>query len=153
MTCFGLGLPSLAPAGWYALAAVVAVYLATVLVLMVVGRRSGARALAGFVPDCAVMFRRLLARPDTSRWERAALVLLVAYLLSPLDIVPDFVPIAGQLDDAVLVALALAYLLRRYGEPAIRAAWPGPESSLTVILALSRGGEAPDCEATGRWVF
>ena len=123
---------------WGLLLGLVGVYLAIVATLMLAGRRSSARALAGFVPDCAVMFRRVLARPDTAWWERAGLVALVAYLVSPLDIVPDFVPVAGQLDDAVIVALALAFVLRRHGEGAIRAAWPGPEGSLRVVLRAAR---------------
>jgi uncharacterized membrane protein YkvA (DUF1232 family) len=128
---------------WGMLLAAVGIYAACILALLAAGRRTGARALAGFVPDCAVMFRRLLARPDTTWWERAGLVVLVAYLVSPLDIVPDFVPIAGQLDDAVIVVLALRLVLRRHGEAAVRSAWPGPESSLRVILRLG-GGKAPD---------
>jgi uncharacterized membrane protein YkvA (DUF1232 family) len=116
------------------LAVVLGLYVAGVLALVALGRRSAARALAGFVPDCAVMFRRLLAHPDTSRWERIALIALVAYLASPIDLVPDFVPVAGQLDDAAIVALALALMLRRRGESAIRSAWPGPDSSLRIVL-------------------
>jgi uncharacterized membrane protein YkvA (DUF1232 family) len=132
-----------------ALAIIGGIYLAVVAVLLVIGRRSDARAVAGFVPDCAVMFRRLLARPETSRWERMGLVVLIAYLLSPLDFVPDFIPVAGQLDDAVIVALALAFVLRRHGEAAIRASWPGPESSLRVVLGAARTAvRAPGTTAT-----
>jgi uncharacterized membrane protein YkvA (DUF1232 family) len=104
------------------------------VLLVAAGRRTDARALAGFVPDCAVMFRRLERAAATSRAQRLALVLLVAYLLIPIDIVPDFIPLAGQLDDAVLVMLALGWILRTHGEGAIRAAWPGPESSLGLVL-------------------
>ena len=132
-----------------ALLIVAGIYLALVAVLAVIGRRSAARAIAGFIPDCAIMFRRLLARPETSRWERIGLVVLVAYLLSPLDIVPDFIPVAGQLDDAVIVALALAFVLRRHGEAAIRTAWPGPEGSLRVVLGAARtAARAPGTAAT-----
>jgi uncharacterized membrane protein YkvA (DUF1232 family) len=87
------------------------------------------------------MFRRLLARGDAAWWERAMLVALVAYLLSPIDLVPDFIPVAGQVDDAAIVAAALAVLLRRHGEAVIRSAWPGPESSLRVVLRAA--GSAP----------
>jgi uncharacterized membrane protein YkvA (DUF1232 family) len=126
-----------------ALLIVAGVYVTVVAVLAVIGRRSAARAIAGFIPDCAIMFRRLLALPETSRWERTGLVVLVAYLLSPLDIVPDFIPVAGQLDDAVIVALALAFVLRRHGEAAIRSAWPGPEASLRVVLGAARTAVRP----------
>jgi uncharacterized membrane protein YkvA (DUF1232 family) len=119
---------------WGLLVAVLALYLLGVVLLVAAGRRTDARAVAGFVPDCAVMFRRLEAAAATSRAQRLALVLLVTYLLIPIDIVPDFIPIAGQLDDAVLVMLALGWILRTHGEAAIRDAWPGPESSLRLVL-------------------
>jgi uncharacterized membrane protein YkvA (DUF1232 family) len=118
----------------FALGGVVAAYAGGVLVLVLLGRRSAARAVAGFVPDCAVMFRRLVARPDATRWERWLLLAVVVYLLSPLDLVPDFIPVAGQLDDAVIVALVLSMVLRRHGEDAIRSAWPGPAGSLRIVL-------------------
>src|ERR671935_2842017 len=92
-----------------ALAAVVGVWLLLVLGLVALGRREAARELAAFVPDCVVLFRRLLGDPRVPRRAKVALALLVAYLALPFDLVPDFVPVAGQLDDAVLVALALAY--------------------------------------------
>jgi uncharacterized membrane protein YkvA (DUF1232 family) len=130
---------------WALALVVVGPYLAVVAVLLVAGRREHARAVAGFIPDCLVMVRRLIADPKTPRRQRLLLAALVAYLASPIDLVPDFVPVAGQLDDAVIVALALHLLLRSRGEEAIRAAWPGPESSLRTIL---RAAGARDAEAT-----
>jgi uncharacterized membrane protein YkvA (DUF1232 family) len=124
---------------WGLLTLAVALYLAAVLALVVAGRRTDARALAGFVPDCAVMIRRLVVDPATTTGQRVALAALVLYLVSPIDLIPDFLPVAGQLDDAILVALALGWLLRTHGEKAIRAAWPGPESSLRAILRVARG--------------
>jgi len=92
------------------------------------------RTVARFVPDCAVLIGRLAADARTPRRYRVMLGALVAYLAFPIDLVPDFLPVAGQLDDAVLVALALRLLLHSRGEGAIRDAWPGPESSLRVVL-------------------
>ena len=125
---------------WGLLLIVLGAYIALVVALVVMGRGRQARAVAGFIPDCLVMVRRLIADPHTSRAQRVALVILLAYLISPLDLVPDFLPIVGQADDAVIVALALRLLLRGRGEAAIRAAWPGPESSLRVILAVAGVG-------------
>src|SRR5256714_5393217 len=87
------------------LAVAATVYALLVLLLVVAGRRGQARALARFVPDCAVLFRRLMADRRISRRRKALLGLLVAYLAMPFDLVPDFIPVAGQLDDAVLVGL------------------------------------------------
>jgi uncharacterized membrane protein YkvA (DUF1232 family) len=127
---------------WGALLALAALYLAVVVSLLVAGRRAGARAVAGFLPDCAVMLRRLAASRRSGRAERVVLVALAAYLLSPLDLVPDFVPVAGQLDDAIILLVALRRLLRRHGAEEIRAAWPGPESSLSVVLRAAGAGRA-----------
>jgi uncharacterized membrane protein YkvA (DUF1232 family) len=59
------------------------------------------------------------------------------YLASPIDLVPDFIPVIGQLDDALLVAAALAYVVRLAGRDVVRELWPGDERGLRVVLALS----------------
>ena len=105
--------------------------------LALAGPSGAARAVAGFVPDCVVLFRRLLGDPRTSRRQRALLVALLGYLALPFDVVPDFIPVAGQFDDAIVVALTLRAILRR-GEPGmIEEHWPGPRASLALILRLA----------------
>jgi uncharacterized membrane protein YkvA (DUF1232 family) len=130
---------------WGLLLGLAGLYLLVVLALVVAGRREHARAVAGFVPDCAVMIARLARDPKTPRSARIALVVLAAYLASPIDLVPDFIPVAGQLDDAVLVVLALGWVVRSRGEQAVRAAWPGPESSLRAVLMAVGVGPARPC--------
>ena len=83
--------------------------------LVVTGRRADARALARFVPDCAVLMRGLIRDPEIPRSSKLLLGGLLVYLASPVDLVPDFVPIAGQLDDALMVALVLRAVFRRSG--------------------------------------
>ena len=107
------------------------------LALVVAGRRSAARALAGFVPDCVVLFRRLLGDSRVPRARKAWLWLVAAYLALPLDLVPDFIPVAGQLDDAIVVALALRVVLGGAGDALVREHWPGPDSSLELILRFA----------------
>jgi uncharacterized membrane protein YkvA (DUF1232 family) len=119
------------------LAVLLALYALLVVALLVAGRRTDARAVAGFVPDCIVLFKRLIADPAVSRRRKAVLVLLVAYLAMPFDLIPDFIPVAGQLDDAILVGLALRGLVRGAGPDLVRRHWPGPEGSLRVVLRLS----------------
>ena len=107
-----------------------ALYALAVLALVALGRRTDARSLAGLIPDCVVLVRRLLRDP---RRAKVALGLLVAYLLLPLDLVPDFIPVAGQLDDAILVALVLRWFLRAGGAALVREHWPGPERMLGAL--------------------
>src|SRR5829696_4900307 len=97
------------------LATMLALYAMAVLALVLVGRRGDARALGGFVPDCVVLVGRLLHDPRVPRRRKLLLALLAAYLASPIDLVPDFIPVAGQLDDAILVALVLRSIVRGAG--------------------------------------
>jgi uncharacterized membrane protein YkvA (DUF1232 family) len=121
-------------------AAIVGAWLLLVLGLLALGRRDDARELAAFVPDCVVLFRRLLADRRVPRRAKAALAAAVGYLALPFDLVPDFVPVAGQLDDAILVAAVMAYVARTAGRDVVEELWPGSERGLRVVLALARGG-------------
>jgi uncharacterized membrane protein YkvA (DUF1232 family) len=116
-------------------------YAAFVLALVLLGRREHARAVAGFVPDCVVLFRRLLGDERVPRRHKVLLAALVPYLLLPFDLVPDFVPVAGQLDDALLVAFVLRRVVRGAGQQLVEEHWPGPRASLAVVLRLA--GAAP----------
>ena len=113
------------------------VYAAFVAVLVLVGRRGQARALATFIPDCIVLVSRLARDARVPRRRKLLLVLLIGYLALPFDLVPDFIPVAGQLDDAIIVALVLRSFIRSGGEDLIRELWPGPDESLALILRLA----------------
>jgi uncharacterized membrane protein YkvA (DUF1232 family) len=112
----------------------VGLYLVGVAALIAAGRREDARALAGFIPDCAVLVSRLARDSRISRLRRAALWLVLGYLALPVDLVPDFLPGIGQLDDAVVLGLALRVLVHGGGTEMVREAWPGPEASLVIVL-------------------
>jgi uncharacterized membrane protein YkvA (DUF1232 family) len=116
---------------------VVGLYAGFVLALVLAGRRGPARALARFVPDCARLFKRLLEDRRVPLRRKVPLALLVGYLLSPIDLIPDFIPVAGQLDDAILVGLALRGVVRSAGSGVIREHWPGPDESLRAVLRLA----------------
>lgn len=125
-------------AGLAGLSVILLCYAGAVATLALAGRQAQARALARFLPDCVVLFRRLLADARLSRGPKLLLAALIAYLLMPLDIVPDFIPVAGQLDDVILVALALRGVIRGPGEDLVRENWPGPDESLDTVLRLAR---------------
>jgi uncharacterized membrane protein YkvA (DUF1232 family) len=131
--------------GWLLLgvAAVVLVWAAFVAWLFAAGRRGEARALVTFIPDCIVLVTRLARDPRVPRRRKLLVLGLVGYLALPFDLVPDFIPVAGQLDDAIVVALVLRRLLRAGGEPLIRELWPGPEQSLALILRLAARERPP----------
>jgi uncharacterized membrane protein YkvA (DUF1232 family) len=118
------------------LALTATLYASFVAVLVIAGRRSEAAAVARVIPDCIVLVRRLIADPRVSRRRKVLLVALVGYLAMPFDFVPDFIPVAGQLDDAILVALVLRAMLSGSGRALAAEHWPGPEQSLRAILAL-----------------
>ncbi|RDV12254.1 DUF1232 domain-containing protein [Arthrobacter sp. RT-1] len=86
------------------------------------------------LPDLLRLIRRLAADRSVAVGIRVRLVLLLAYLLSPIDLVPDFIPVIGYADDAVIVALVLRSVIKRAGADAIRRHWLGSPAGLDVIL-------------------
>jgi uncharacterized membrane protein YkvA (DUF1232 family) len=71
------------------------------------------------------------------------------YLAMPLDLIPDFIPVVGQLDDALLVAAVFGYVARSAGREVVEELWPGSETGLRVVLALApkaqvEPGQAPE---------
>ena len=127
-------------------------YVVAVAALIAGGRREDARALAGFIPDCLVLVSRLARDRRISRARRPILFLVLAYLALPIDLVPDFLPGIGQLDDAVLLGLALRVLVRGGGGELVRDAWPGPrglwhwmltQQGLVVASVDNRGTNVP----------
>lgn len=125
---------------WWAigLATLAGLYVAFVLTFLLIGRREQARALAGFVPDCLVLFTRLIRDPRVPRKRRWILIGLVGYLATPIDLVPDFIPVVGVLDDAIITVLALRVVLRGCSRDVLEEQWPGPVSSLEALARAAR---------------
>ena len=109
----------------------------TILALARAGRSGDARALARFIPDCVVLLRRLLADSRVPRSRKILLGVTVAYLVMPFDLVPDFLPVVGQLDDAILLVVVLRSVVRSGGPQLLTELWPGPEESLRIVLRVS----------------
>ena len=119
------------------LGVILVIYAAFLTWLVIRGRREDARAFATFIPDCIVLVTRLSRDPRVPRGRKLLLLALVGYLALPFDVVPDFIPVAGQLDDAIIVAFVIRSLVRSGGEDLVRELWPGPHQSLGLILRLA----------------
>jgi uncharacterized membrane protein YkvA (DUF1232 family) len=112
-----------------------------VLVVLLIGFRdrfnTNARDVVRFLPDCLVLFKRLLGDRRIRRRAKIVLALMLAYLAMPFDLVPDFIPVLGQLDDVLLVMVAIGYVVKLSGESVVRELWPGSESGLEIVLRLA----------------
>jgi uncharacterized membrane protein YkvA (DUF1232 family) len=113
-------------------------YVIFILALLLLGKREQARALAGFVPDCVILFKRLLSDERVPLSKKVPVLLLIGYLAMPLDLVPDFIPVAGQLDDAILVGFVLHWVLKGSPNDLIQEHWPGPPTSLAIVKKLAK---------------
>ena len=90
------------------------------------------------LPDLIRLIKRLAADPDTPRGLRIRLALLLAYLALPFDLIPDFVPVLGYADDAIIVALVLRSATRSAGPDTLTKLWPGTSEGLTALNRLCR---------------
>lgn len=97
----------------------------------------GLRDVLLFLPRFAALLGRLIADPQVATTDKLLVGAVVAYILSPLDIIPDMVPVLGQLDDAYLVALCLLRLVNRSGEAKVRQYWEGPEDIVQILHTVS----------------
>ena len=89
------------------------------------------------LPDLLRLQRRLAADPDLPRAVRVRLWLLLGSLAIPIDLVPDFIPVLGYADDAIIVSLVLRSVVRRAGAPVIRRHWPGTDDGLAALARLA----------------
>lgn len=121
-------------------AGVIVLWVGLIAVLWWQQRRAGAsvdwRGVLRLAPDVARLIRRLVVDPTVPRGTRWWLAGLLVYLLSPIDLVPDFLPVIGYADDAIVVAIALRFALRHAGMPAIERHWPGTTEGLRSVLTL-----------------
>ena len=90
------------------------------------------------LPDLLRLIKRLAADPDTPRGVRIRLALLLVYLALPIDLIPDFVPVLGYADDAIIVALVLRSATRRAGPDALARQWQGTPEGLIALKRLCR---------------
>jgi uncharacterized membrane protein YkvA (DUF1232 family) len=92
------------------------------------------RDLAGFLPACVTLLRRLRRDPRVPTSAKVALAVAALWVLSPIDLIPEFLPVIGPLDDIVVVALALRFAARRVPREALLEAWPGDPKLLLRLI-------------------
>jgi uncharacterized membrane protein YkvA (DUF1232 family) len=112
----------------------VGVWLLAILALVALGRRSAARELATLIPNLLVLFRGLLHDARVPRSSKFWLWFAIAWLVSPIDLIPEFIPMAGPLDDAIVAALVLRHVLRRTDHKVLAEHWRGDPATLDAII-------------------
>jgi uncharacterized membrane protein YkvA (DUF1232 family) len=105
-----------------------------VVVLIALGRRTQARELATLIPNLLLLFRGLLRDPRVPRVAKLWLAVAVVWIASPIDLIPEFVPVAGPLDDAIVAALVLRHLLKRTPPSVVSEHWRGSPATLATIV-------------------
>jgi uncharacterized membrane protein YkvA (DUF1232 family) len=119
-------------------AALLLAWLALVVVLVIVRPSGGLpREALRLLPDVLRLVRRLAADQALPREVRVRLGLLLAYLALPIDLIPDFVPVLGYSDDAIIVTAVLRGVVRRAGIDAVRAHWPGTDDGFAAVTRLT----------------
>ena len=118
-------------------AVLVAVWVLAVVALFMVGRKTTARELVSLLPNLIRLFRGLLGDARVPRSSKALLVLAGLWLASPIDLIPEFLPGVGALDDALIAGLVLRHLVKRAGPEVVRSHWHGDPRSMGVLLRLA----------------
>lgn len=125
-------------------------WIALIIALWVQQRRAGAtvdwRQIARLIPDVIRLIGRLARDRSVPRGTRWWLLALLGYLLLPIDLVPDFIPVLGFADDAIVAAIVLRFAIRHAGRDAVERHWPGTPEGLQAVLRLI--GSEPPADAT-----
>jgi len=128
--------------GWLQAILIAAVLVvASWLLLIVLARRlppGVAKDLAGFLPDCVTAMRVLRRDPRVPRRARVAVVIAMLSVLSPIDLIPEFLPVIGPLDDIIAVAVLLRYAGRSVPRQVLLDAWPGDPYLMERLLGPAR---------------
>ena len=118
----------------------VVAWLALLAVLWLIRPRGvGARELARLVPDILRLVRDLVTDRSTPRGIRVALVILLVWLISPIDLVPEFIPVLGPLDDVIVAVVILRYVRRRLGDEELRRRWRGTDDGFRTLTTVVGG--------------
>jgi len=123
-----------------ALAIALGIWILAIVALVAAGRRTHAKELAMVLPNLLALLRGLVGDPRVGRFDKFLLVVAVAWVASPIDLIPEFIPVLGPLDDVVVVALILRRLVRRAGPEVVTEHWRGDPETMQKILRFVRAG-------------
>ena len=124
-----------------------AVVVASWLVLIVLAKRLPpglAKDLAAFLPDCVTTARALRRDPRVPRRAKVAVLVAMLWVLSPIDLIPEFLPVIGPLDDVIAVAILLRYAGRSVPRQVLLDAWPGDPRLMERLLGPARPPKTTD---------
>ena len=117
-----------------ALAIGIAIWLVAIVILVAMGRRAHARELAGLLPNLVSLFRALLRDDRVPRATKGLVWFALAWLASPIDLIPEFIPVLGPLDDALVAAIVLRHVLRRTERDVLIEHWRGGTGTLDLLV-------------------
>jgi uncharacterized membrane protein YkvA (DUF1232 family) len=121
----------------------VALWVALILLFWVLRPRDVAlRELVAVVPDIVRLIRAVIVDPASPLDVRVLLLALVAWILSPIDLIPEFIPVLGPLDDVVVGVIALRYVRRRVGIADLEARWTGSRDGFAMLVRVVGTGGA-----------
>jgi uncharacterized membrane protein YkvA (DUF1232 family) len=102
------------------------------------------RELVGLIPDILRLLRSLIGDRTAPLDVRLVLIALVAWILSPIDLIPEFIPVLGPLDDVVVAIVAMRYVRRRVGTDDLRRRWSGSDAGFAMLLTVIGSDRMPD---------
>jgi uncharacterized membrane protein YkvA (DUF1232 family) len=114
------------------------IWASVVGVLLISGRRVAARQLARLLPDLAALLRGLMRDPRVPRGSKVLLAIAVVWIVSPIDLLPEFLPVIGPLDDVIVVALVLRHVVKRAGPEVVAEHWRGDPGTLALVMRALR---------------
>ena len=122
---------------WWLVAGVV-LYLAVVAAMWIAGRQVAAKTLAAFVPNLLHLCKDLAVDPRVPFRAKVALGVGALWIASPIDLLPEFLPVIGPLDDVIVAALVLRYVVSRAGAEVVRERWRGDPATLERVFRAAR---------------
>jgi uncharacterized membrane protein YkvA (DUF1232 family) len=129
------------------LAIAVAIWLFAIGALVAFGRVGAARELAGLLPNLLLLFKDLIKDDRVPRSAKLWLGFAALWIASPIDLLPEFLPVVGPLDDAIVAAAVLRHLVRKAGSDVVYEHWRGDPATITRVLRVFRAAPAGDAKS------